>query len=108
VADAPALKKPKPKTISDWINRPRSERLDPLKARTELSEALTQYVQQNGGWVTSVPGAKNMRIEMPQNSSLPTKLLELGYDPRHCGIGTRIEAGKFLSVDVIEVSLPGK
>ena len=106
MADAPALEK-KPNAVSDWLNRPRSERTDPLKARTELSEALTKFVQQNGGWVTSVPGAKNMRIETPQNSALPTKLLEIGYSIRSAGIGTRISAGKFLPVEVIEISLPG-
>ena len=107
MADSPAFKK-KPKTITDWLNRPRSQTTDPLEQRKRLSEALTEYVQQNGGWVTSPPGAKNLRIETPQNSALPTKLLELGYAVRSAGINTRIEGGSFMPVEVIDISLPGK
>ena len=47
-----------------------------------------------------------MRIEVLKNSSLPAKLAR--YAPRLCSSGTRIEAGEFLPVDVIEISLPGK
>jgi len=62
---------PKPKTIRDWLNRPREEKTDVIKQRTELWEALNAFVSQEGGWVTSVPGAKNLRIETPSRSSLP-------------------------------------
>ena len=103
--DAP-LKKPK--AISDWLNRPRQERLDVTEERRKLSEALTEYVQQNGGWVTSPPGAKNLRIETPQKSSLPTRLLEIGYSVRSAGISTRLESGRFTPIEIIEISLPGK
>jgi hypothetical protein len=92
----------------DWLNRPRSEKTDVNEQRRKLSEALTEYVQQNGGWVTSPPGAKNMRIETPQNSALPTKLIELGYSTRSAGIGTRITSGEFTPIEIIEISLPGK
>jgi hypothetical protein len=69
---------------------------------------LTKFAQQNGGWVTSVPGAKNMRIELPAGSSLPAKLIGLGYDLRSAGIGTRITAGEFVPVEIIEITLSGK
>jgi hypothetical protein len=108
VADSPAPPKKPSKVVRDWINRPRETRTGPLEKRRELSEALTEFVRQNGGWVISVPGAENMRIETPRDSALPTKLLELHYSVRSAGIGTRITSGKFLPVEVIEISLPGK
>ena len=95
----------KQKTISDWLNRPRSEKTDIIKQRTELWDALNAFVNQQGGWVTSVPGSKCLRIETPSGSSLPARLLELGYAVRSAGINTRITSGNFTSVDVIEIRL---
>jgi hypothetical protein len=37
--------------------------------------------------------ANESRIETPQGSALPAKLLELGYQPRHCGSATRLVPG---------------
>ena len=45
---------------------------------------------------------------MSQKFILPSKLKTLGYDPQQCGLRTRIEAGHFLTVDVISILLPGK
>ena len=73
--------------------------------RKNLLEALSKYISANGGWVTSVPGAKYIRVEILKNSALPTKLAEIGYVPRLCSTGIRIIDGSFKPVDVIEVTL---
>jgi hypothetical protein len=77
-----------------------------VEQRKRLWEALSDYVHAQGGWVISRPGIKEIRIEIPKNSSLPTKLVELGYSPRHINTCTRIQLGKIVPVDVVEISLP--
>src|SRR5262249_24365047 len=75
--------------------------------RKELWAGINSYVRSQGCWVVSQPGLRDMRIQIPKNSALPTKLVELGYSPRACGVGLRAEGGKFLPVDIIEIILPG-
>ena len=53
----------------------------------------------------SVPYTRPLRVEAVQGSALPTKLKELGYDVRHTGKGSRIDNGKFIPIDILEVSL---
>jgi hypothetical protein len=60
--------------------------------RRELWGALRDFIHQQAGWVTSVPGQQTMRLEIPKNSTLPAKLVEFGCSPRHCGMTTRITA----------------
>ena len=90
-----------------------------LEQRRKLWDAVNEFVRQTGGWVTSVPGVKDMRIEVPQGSSLPAKLTELGYEVRHAGAGSRIANNAiteiidartvhhsgFMPVDIIEITL---
>jgi hypothetical protein len=81
--------------------------------RTKLWDALHRFIQGHGAWLISAPGAKFLRIECKQGSALPAKLMELGYSPRHCGTGTRLNSGHtpetiFLPVDILEIKLPGK
>ena len=106
MADSPP---PKKKAISDWINRPRQNKPDIAEQRRKLWEALTAFIRSNGGHVVSLPGTKNLRVELPQNSALPARLLELGYSVRAAGITTRItgstENHGFMPVDVIEITL---
>jgi hypothetical protein len=90
MADTPRDAK-KNKIVSNWANRPPRPTAG-LEQRRKLWEALSAFIHSNGGWVTSLPGSRDLRIEMPQGSALPSKLLELGYDPRHCGSSTRITA----------------
>ena len=71
-----------------------------------LWKALDDYVRHHGGAVVSVPFHKNLRIEIPKDSALASKLSEAGYRPFHCGMTTRITANGFSSVDVIEIDLP--
>ena len=76
--------------------------------RMRLWNALHDYIRQHGGAVVSVPGHKELRIEIPKDSPLPAKLIELGYQPHHNCATTRITAGAFTPVDVISIMMPGK
>lgn len=108
MADGPPSKKPK--TVTDWLNKPRSERLDVTEQRRKLWGALTAFIHSNGGNVVSAPGGKSLRVEVPPGSPLPARLIEYGYNPRYCGVGTRLSPGStpeeiFRNVDIIEVAL---
>jgi hypothetical protein len=76
--------------------------------RMRLWHALHNFIRQHGGAVVSVPGHKELRIEIPKDSTLAVKLSELGYAPHHCSATTRITAGAFTPVDVISIMMPGK
>ena len=76
--------------------------------RRNLWDALNAYVMSHGGAVVSVPHHRELRIEIPKDSAIPTELARLGYDPRLCGSTTRIAAGAFTCVDIVEIVLPGK
>jgi hypothetical protein len=47
-----------------------------------------------------------MRIECRKDSPLASMLAGAGYQPHHVGSHLRIDAGKFLQVDEIEIILP--
>ena len=85
------------------------EKVEKVSAkRMRLWHALHDFIRQHGGAVVSVPGHKELRIEVPKDSALTVKLSELGYQPHHCCVTTRITAGAFTTVDVISIMLPGK
>lgn len=106
MANNPLPPKPKIKTVSDWINRPRQQGSDAFERHRKLWDALNRFIHNQGdAWLVSLPRAKFLRIECKQGSALPAKLSELGYNPRHCGMNTRIVSGGFASVDVIEITL---
>lgn len=75
------------------------------RKRIELQEALSRWITEQGAWIVSRPGALRTRIEARRGSNFVTKLIELGYEPRHCGAGTRILGGSFEPVDVVEITL---
>jgi hypothetical protein len=81
----------KTKTVSDWVNRkPDRPRAAEVEQRRLLWEALRDFIHAAGGWVVSLPGLREVRIECPCGSSLPVKLADLGYSVRAAGSGTRI------------------
>jgi hypothetical protein len=93
---------------SDPLNPTRTEVVKVSEKQRRLWDALNEFIIAHGGWVVSVPGLKVLRMGVQQDSALPAKLTELGYQPHHCGLHVRISGGKFLPVDSIEISLPGK
>lgn len=76
-----------------------------IERRKNLWDALKRFIESQGAWLTSVPGAKSLRIECRQGSALPSKLVGLGYSPRLCSTGMRIVSGGFTPVDVLEITL---
>lgn len=78
-----------------------------MEKRKDLWDAMHTFIRDHGGIVTSVPGAKVVRLEIPKESALPSKLRDLGYDPRHCGATTRITPNGFKAIDIVEIALPG-
>lgn len=118
----------KPKYVSDWATRPARPESSGAEQRRKLSEALVAFIQDRGGWVVSPPGSREIRIECVQGSALPAKLIDLGYSPRHCGVGQRLVPGGMIetivkhsssgepinrrfdgiiAVDIIAIDLPG-
>ena len=89
-------------------NEAAAERSEPKvsEARWKLWNAVHAYVRHHGGKVTSIPGHREVRIEIQKDSDLPTKLVDLGYQPHHYAAETRIEANQFIQVDIISITLP--
>jgi hypothetical protein len=129
MADATEKKKTKAKEISEWRNRPPDTPAadEQAKKQREVWSALHEFICANGGWVTSRPHYSLLRIEAPQGSPLPAKLVELGYSVRMAGTATRLvpnasaetvtEYGParnqvvrhhpgFVPVNILEITLP--
>ena len=104
MADNPPERK---KNFDDWRNIAfaGAKAREAAQRRKTLLAALGKFIHANGGWVTSVPGAKYVRADIRKDSALPVKLVDLGYDLRHCGVSTQIANGNFLPVDIIEITL---
>jgi hypothetical protein len=113
-------------TWGSWRDKPRAANAGTEEKRKqgERWAALNEYVRRNGGAVTSVPGAKTLRVEVPKGSALPSKLQELGYVVAERGTVTRITGAPsispkterltrtvpsvFCEMDVLEIRLDGK
>jgi hypothetical protein len=66
---------------------PERERLEEIKSRFH---GLCDFVASHGGWVVSVPGAREVRIECLPGSLLPKTLRKIGYKPTRGEDGQRI------------------
>jgi hypothetical protein len=90
----------------------RIERTEPQRPvsekRRKLWAALHEFIRGQGGWVTSPPFGRFVRIECNQGSSLPVQLELAGHLLRHAGMTTRIDGGTFHTVDVLELDLSGR
>jgi hypothetical protein len=73
--------------IRQLYARPRNPEVDALK---EEFQALNEIVQERGGWLTSVPGEREIRFEALPGSSLPSQLQSLGYIVGRTGESQRI------------------
>src|SRR5690348_11375497 len=49
------------------------------RRRAEQWEAISEFVRRGGGWVTSLPSASPMRLEVERDSTLPDQLAKLGF-----------------------------
>ena len=84
-----------------------------LKAKAALSDkykavwsGLNHFIHRNGGWLVSLPHERCLRMEARQDSELPDKLYDLGYDLKLVCSNTRIEGGWFLPVSVYQFQIP--
>jgi hypothetical protein len=73
-----------------------------------LWDALNEFVRSNGGWLVSAPGEKWLRVEVPRDSLLPSRLIECGYGVRAAGITTLVTANGLMPTEIISFTLPGK
>jgi hypothetical protein len=92
-----ARKEPKSEPVAKFSQR-----------RMRLWHALNDFIRANGGWLVSAPHEKFLRVEVPTKSSLPSRLIEFGYDVKSGGVATRCTSGGLLPVDVITFALPVK
>ena len=76
-----------------------------IRARKDLFETLAKFVNAHGGFITSVPGARDVRIEVPKDSDLAARLQTLGWPVFQCGASTRVTGQGIVSVDCLEVVL---
>ena len=89
-------------------DKPQSESTARVSAaRSRLWTAISDYIHRQGGWVTSPPFGKIVRIKVEQGSQLPVQLEKAGHRLRHAGMTTRI-GPDFRTVDVLELDLSGK
>ena len=58
--------------------------------RKKRFDELTAFVQARGGWMTSVPGAREMTFDALPGSPLPAQLTALGYIVEKTGTSERI------------------
>ena len=86
-------------------HEPREPQKPVSEKRRKLWTAVSDYVHGQGGWVTSPPFGRFVRIECNQGSSLPVQLEKAGHRLHHAGITTRIDGGAFHTVDVLELDL---
>jgi hypothetical protein len=76
-----------------------------LRTRKLLWDSYNKFVRAHGCWLVSPPGERHLRIEIPKQSALPSVLSKAGVVPRHVSTSVRIENGKFLAVDCIEITI---
>jgi len=89
----------KRKDFAAWANDRSPNKA--TRARHDLFIALDKYITAHGGWTISVPGAREIKIEVPKGSELPSKLAALGWKPILCGSTTRTTGQGFVPVDIL-------
>jgi hypothetical protein len=85
--------------------RPRDAEIDERKQRFA---AINDYVTKRGGWMVSIPGAREMRIQVLPGSVLPGQLAEPGYIVTRTGQSERVlaHAMRIVAVEVFELRAP--
>jgi hypothetical protein len=61
-----------------------------LPDRKDLFDRINTFVTARSGWLTSVPGAKTVTLDVLPFSTLPEQLTEKGYQLELEGNGTRL------------------
>lgn len=58
--------------------------------RKDLFDRINKFVTARSGWITSTPGAREVRMECLPGSTLPEELRKMGYEVTEIGEGERI------------------
>jgi len=82
---------------------PRDPEIDAKKSRFDY---INNYIGERGGWMTSVPGDRDMRFEAMPGSPLPDQLRELGYIVTPVGVTQRVTAGSIVAVETYDLRMP--
>jgi hypothetical protein len=64
-----------------------------IAERKDKFAAMNDWVTARGGWITSIPGEIEIRLECPVGSTLPDDLRGIGYVVEPDGEGERILHG---------------
>jgi hypothetical protein len=75
-----------------------------LSDRKDLFDGINKFVTARSGWLTSVPGAKTVTMDVLPFSTLPEQLTEKGYQLELEGNGTRVIAHAVTEAVVTEGS----
>jgi hypothetical protein len=81
--------KKRERLLRELYSAPRQPEVD---ERKKTFAALNQLVTSRHGFLTSVPGDPEVRMECLPGSTLPDELRQLGYDVSEIGDGERILA----------------
>jgi hypothetical protein len=91
------------------MNPKQTERQRVIDVRKRRHAALNTYINQHGGWLTSIPGDAIMRFESALGSSLPGALRANGYQVSMIGSTMRIVPNAhadIMQTEVYELALP--
>ena len=80
------MKEPLNSLSPPWANK----RPVMTERQPRLWHALNDYIHKCGAWLVIAPHEKWLLVEVPQNSSLPVKFREFGYDAQSGGASTRL------------------
>jgi hypothetical protein len=76
------------RTVAEASTRP--TRSLSLPDRKDLFDRINKFVTARSGWLTSVPGAKTVTLDVLPFSTLPEQLIEKGYVLENDGNGERL------------------
>jgi hypothetical protein len=96
----------KKKAVSDWISKPYAAYQAHAEKQRRLLQIFTAYVTEHGGWVTSPPGQKHVRFEVPALSEIPIRLRERNIPLAYIGESARVTSSNIaLPVTIFETKL---
>jgi hypothetical protein len=90
----------------DWLSRPYTDYQKYSEKQKRLFQIFSAYVTERGGWITSTPGQKQVRFEVPALSEIPIRLREKNISLAYVGEGTRVASSNVaLPVTIFETKL---
>jgi hypothetical protein len=96
-------------TFLTQAHRPDKSETVEQRRNAEAWASLNAFIRENGGWITSPPSARGIRIEAPPSSDVASRLRRLGFNIHQHGRSTRTTEKDVASpVDVLVVNLDGR